>query len=108
MGMGMSGIDGTNYDGFNEQLVPLVGKQMNVTLPNNTMNLPQIQNTNPTQFLPIQNNSSESLNKVNLPGVAGDIMKGINQIKAQKQKLKKAQQTNQLSGIYKTLSGIRE
>ena len=106
MGMGMSGIDGTNYDGFNEQLVPLVGKQMDVILPSNTMNLPQIQNTDPTQFLPTQKNPSDLLNKVNLPGAAGDIMKGINQIKSQKEQLKKAKQTNQLSGIYKTLSGI--
>ena len=107
MGMGMPGIEGTNYDGFNEQLIPLnnpysqqaqLAKMSNMTIPN----------TNPTQFLPTQNNSSELLNKVNLPNVAGGIMKGISQIKAQKQKLNKAKQTNQLSGIYKTLSGIRE
>jgi len=107
MGMGMSGIDGTNYDGFNEQLIPLnnpysqqaqLAKMSNMTIPN----------TNPTQFLPTQNNSSELLNKVNLPGVAGGIMKGTSQIKSQKQKLNEAKQTNQLSGIYKTLSGIRE
>ena len=67
-----------------------------------------INDPDPTQFLPTQKNPSDSLNKVNLPGAAGDIMKGVKQIKAQKEQLKKAKQTNQLSGIYKTLSGIRE
>lgn len=104
MGMGMPGISGTDYSSFNEQLIPLVGKQMNVSLPSNTMNLPQIQNTDPTKLL--GENAGFDIGK--LVGPAQGIMKGIQQIKAQKQQLKKAQQTNQLSGIYKTLSGIRE
>ena len=103
MGMGMSGIDGTNYDGFNEQLIPFTNPNSNQAIFNklNSINInsgtPKVAETN-----------TEGFDVQKILGPAGDIMKGINQIKSQKEQLKKAKQTNQLSGIYKTLSGIRE
>ena len=103
MGMGMSGIDGTNYDGFNEQLIPFTNPNSNQAI-FNKLNSININSSTPK----VAENVTEGFDVQKLLGPAGNIMKGINQIKAQKEQMKKAKQTNQLSGIYKTLSGIRE
>lgn len=103
MGMGMSGIDGTNYDGFNEQLIPFTNPNSNQAI-FNKLNSININSGTPK----VAENVTEGFDVQKILGPAGDIMKGINQIKSQKEQLKKAKQTNQLSGIYKTLSGIRE
>ena len=103
MGMGMSGIDGTNYDGFNEQLIPFTNPNSNQAT-FNKLNSININSGTPK----VSENVTEGFDVQKTLGPAGDIMKGINQIKSQKEQLKKAKQTNQLSGIYKTLSGIRE
>lgn len=103
MGMGMSGIDGTNYDGFNEQLIPFTNPNSNQAI-FNKLNSIKINSGTPR----VAENVTEGFDVQKILGPAGDIMKGINQIKAQKEQLKKAKQANQLSGIYKTLSGIRE
>ena len=103
MGMGMSGIDGTNYDGFNEQLIPFTNPNSNQAI-FNKLNSINISSGTPK----VAENVTEGFDVQKILGPAGDIMKGINQIKSQKEQLKKAKQTNQLSGIYKTLSGIRE
>ena len=103
MGMGMPGIDGTNYDGFNEQLIPFTNPNSNQAI-FNKLNSINISSGTPK----VAENVTEGFDEQKILGPAGDIMKGINQIKSQKEQLKKAKQTNQLSGIYKTLSGIRE
>lgn len=103
MGMGMSGIDGTNYDGFNEQLIPFTNPNSNQAI-FNKLNSININSGTPK----VAENVTEGFDVQKLLGPAGDIMKGINQIKAQKEQMKMAKQANQLSGIYKTLSGIRE
>ena len=103
MGMGMPGIDGTNYDGFNEQLIPFTNPNSNQAI-FNKLNSININSGTPK----VAENVTEGFDVQKILGPAGDIMKGINQIKSQKEQLKKAKQTNQLSGIYKTLSGIRE
>lgn len=103
MGMGMSGIDGTNYDGFNEQLIPFTNPNSNQAI-FNKLNSININSGTPK----VAENITEGFDVQKLLGPAGDIMKGINQIKAQKEQMKMAKQANQLSGIYKTLSGIRE
>ena len=102
MGMGMPGIESTGN--MFEELTPI----------NNPFSTQSIVN-NMANKLPVNTASSiggntSGLDKVGsqLPGLAGSVIKGISQIKAQKQQLKKAKQTNQLSGIYKNLSGIRE
>lgn len=103
MGMGMSGIDGTNYDGFNEQLIPFTNPNSNQAI-FDKLNSIKINSGTPK----VAENVTEGFDVQKILGPAGDIMKGMNQIKAQKEQMKKAKQTNQLSGIYKTLSGIRE
>ena len=103
MGMGMPGIDSTNYDGFNEQLIPFTNPNSNQAI-FNKLNSININSGTPR----VAENVTEGFDVQKILGPAGDIMKGINQIKSQKEQLKKAKQTNQLSGIYKTLSGIRE
>ena len=103
MGMGMPGIDGTNYDGFNEQLIPFTNPNSNQAI-FNKLNSININSGTPK----VAENVTEGFDVQKLLGPAGDIMKGINQIKAQKEQMKMAKQANQLSGIYKTLSGIRE
>ena len=103
MGMGMPGIDSTNYDGFNEQLIPFTNPNSNQAI-FNKLNSININSGTPK----VAENVTEGFDVQKILGPAGDIMKGINQIKSQKEQLKKAKQTNQLSGIYKTLSGIRE
>ena len=103
MGMGMPGIDSTNYDGFNEQLIPFTNPNSNQAI-FNKLNSININSGTPK----VSENVTEGFDVQKILGPAGDIMKGINQIKSQKEQLKKAKQTNQLSGIYKTLSGIRE
>ena len=103
MGMGMPGIDSTNYDGFNEQLIPFTNPNSNQAI-FNKLNSINISSGTPK----VAENVTEGFDVQKILGPAGDIMKGINQIKSQKEQLKKAKQTNQLSGIYKTLSGIRE
>lgn len=102
MGMGMPGIESTGN--MFEELVPINNPFSTQSIVNNMANKLPIPSTSSVD------NSPSGLEKVGsqLPGVAGSIIKGIGQIKAQKQKLKKAEQMNQLSGIYRTLSGIRE
>ena len=102
MGMGMSGIESTGN--MFEELTPINNPFSTQSIVNNLASKSPINTTSS-----IGNNTS-GLDKVGsqLPELAGSVIKGISQIKAQKQKLKKAKQTNQLSEIYKTLSGIRE
>ena len=102
IGMGMPGIESTGN--MFEELTPINNPFSTQSIVNNLANKSPINTTSS-----IGNNTS-GLDKVGsqLPGLAGSVTKGISQIKSQKQKLKEAKQTNQLSGIYKTLSGIRE
>ena len=104
MGMGMPGIESTGN--MFEELTPINNPFSTQSIVNNMANKLPVN----TSSIPSIGNDVSGLNKVGsqLPGLAGSAIKGISQIKAQKQKLKKAKQTNQLSGIYKTLSGIRE
>lgn len=104
MGIGMPGIESTGN--MFEELVPINNPFSTQSIVNNMANKLPVN----TSFIPSIGNDISGLNKVGsqLPGLAGSVIKGISQIKAQKQKLKKAKQTNQLSGIYKNLSGIRE
>ena len=105
MGMGMSGIESTGN--MFEELTPINNPFSTQSIVNNMANkLP----VNTSSSIPSIGNDVSGLEKVGsqLPGLTGSVIKGISQIKAQKQKLKKAKQTNQLSEIYKTLSGIRE
>ena len=104
MGMGMPGIESTGN--MFEELTPINNPFSTQSIVNNMANKLPVN----TSSIPSIGNDVSGLNKVGsqLPGLAGSVIKGISQIKAQKQQLKKAKQTNQLSGIYKTLSGIRE
>ena len=105
MGMGMSGIESTGN--MFEELTPINNPFSTQSIVNNMANkLP----VNTTSSISSIGDNVSGLDKVGsqLPGLASSVIKGIGQIKAQKQKLKKAKQTNQLSEIYKTLSGIRE
>ena len=84
MGMGMPGIESTGN--MFEELTPI----------NNPLSTQSIVN-NMASKLPVNTTSSigndvSGLDKVGsqLPGLAGSVTKGISQIKAQKQKLKKA------------------
>ena len=103
-GMGMPGIESTGN--MFEELTPINNPFSTQSIVNNMANKLPVN----TSSIPSIGNDVSGLNKVGsqLPGLASSVMKGISQIKAQKQQLKKAKQTNQLSGIYKTLSGIRE
>ena len=104
MGMGMPGIESTGN--MFEELTPINNPFSTQSIVNNMANKLPVN----TSSIPSIGNDVSGLDKVGsqLPGLAGSVTKGISQIKAQKQQLKKAKQTNQLSGIYKTLSGIRE
>ena len=104
MGMGMPGIESTGN--MFEELTPINNPFSTQSIVNNMANKLPVN----TSSIPSIGNDVSGLDKVGsqLPGLAGSAIKGISQIKAQKQQLKKAKQTNQLSGIYKTLSGIRE
>ena len=105
MGMGMPGIESTGN--MFEELTPINNPFSTQSIVNNMANkLP----VNTTSSISSIGDNVSGLDKVGsqLPGLASSVIKGIGQIKAQKQKLKKAKQTNQLSEIYKTLSGIRE
>ena len=104
MGMGMPGIESTGN--MFEELTPINNPFSTQSIVNNMANKLPVN----TSSIPSIGDNTSGLNKVGsqLPGLAGSVIKGISQIKAQKQQLKKAKQTNQLSGIYKNLSGIRE
>jgi uncharacterized protein YcbK (DUF882 family) len=104
IGMGMAGIESTGN--MFEELTPINNPFSTQSIVNNMANKLPVN----TSSIPSIGNDVSGLDKVGsqLPGLAGSVIKGISQIKAQKQKLKKAKQTNQLSEMYKTLSGIRE
>ena len=104
MGMGMPGIESTGN--MFEELTPINNPFSTQSIVNNMANKLPVN----TSSIPSIGNDVSGLDKVGsqLPGLANSVIKGISQIKAQKQQLKKAKQTNQLSEIYKTLSGIRE
>ena len=104
MGMGMPGIESTGN--MFEELTPINNPFSTQSIVNNMANKLPVN----TSSIPSIGNDVSGLDKVGsqLPGLASSVIKGISQIKAQKQQLKKAKQTNQLSGIYKNLSGIRE
>ena len=69
MGMGMSGIDGTNYDGFNEQLIPFTNPNSNQAI-FNKLNSININSGTPK----VAENFTEEVAVQKLLGPAGNIM----------------------------------